>query len=224
MRKIPKLLLGICALWMLPLLSTAQNFEGIIYYQIPEMSAQGMGEMPYMIKDDKVRMEFGAGMEKGAMLLLAKESKMTFILDSMKGFITMDMDKKYDDMKSVDLENKPDVTKTGNMKTIAGKSCEVWKIKTEDGLMETCMAKGMGNFMMPQSPMAQRNTPQWAKEIMAGGAMPLEVIELKGNKQTVQMRATRIEEKSLGSELFTIPRGYNDMSGMMKQMMNRNRN
>lgn len=220
MKNIPKLLLGITLLWMLPLLATAQNFEGIIYYQIPEMEQQGMSEMPYMIKENKVRMEFGTGMQKGALLLLPDESKMTFIIDSMQGFITMDMDKQYDESK--EPEEMPEITQTGQTKMIAGKSCEVWKIQTDDSLVEACMAKGMGNFMMPQSPMARSNTPQWAQKIMDGGAMPLEVIEIKGDKQTVQMRATKIEEKALSADLFVIPKGYNDMSAMMQQMRNRN--
>jgi hypothetical protein len=81
----------------------------------------------------------------------------------------------------------------------------------------------MGSFMMPKTPMARSNSPKWAQELMEGNSMPLEVIEIKNGKKTVQMRATKIEEKSLSADLFEIPKGYNNMSGMMKQMMNRNR-
>jgi len=215
------LLLGIFTLLQTPAILSAQNFEGIIYYEIPEMTKQGMGNMPYMVKDNKVRMEFGEGNQKGALLLLPEESQMTFILDAMQGYMTMDLDEQY--QKTDDSGQTPEVTKTGVTKTIAGKTCEVWNIKTEENTVEACLAKGMGSFMMPKTPMARSNSPKWAQELMEGNSMPLEVIEIKNGKKTVQMRATKIEEKSLSADLFEIPKGYNNMSGMMKQMMNRNR-
>ncbi|HEX6982070.1 MAG TPA: hypothetical protein VF181_04865 [Balneolaceae bacterium] len=40
-------------------LSKGQEFEGVIYYEIPEMVQQGVEELPYMVKGSKVRMGFG---------------------------------------------------------------------------------------------------------------------------------------------------------------------
>ena len=212
------LLLLVCVMG-LSFQANAQDFEGVIYYEIPEMTKQGMGEMPYMIKGSKIRMEFGEGMQKGALLFMPDESKMAYILDAMKGFMMMDLKNQFTEKSTTD---KTSVEQTGTMKTIAGKQCEVWTITTEDNVVEACMAKGLGTFMMPQNPMAQANTPNWARELIEGGAMPLEVVQIEDDKQSVQMRATKIEERSLSAGLFEIPSGYNDMSGMMKQMMNRN--
>ena len=121
-------------------------------------------------------------------------------------------------------EENTQMEKTGDTKTIAGRSCEVWQVTYEASTYQMCVAKGLGNFMMPENPMAQSNTPQWAKEAMAGGVMPLEVTELNGSSKVTKMRATRIEEKSLSDDLFQVPEGYNDMSSMMKQMMNQGNN
>lgn len=197
----------------------AQDFEGTIYYEISEMKKQGMGEMPYMIKDKKVRMEFGEGDQKGAMLFLPEESRMVVIIDAMKGFMSMNLD----DMNNQSEEDQlADMSKTGEIKTIAGRSCEVWKITSEGETFEACIAKGLGNFMMPENPRGNNNSPAWAEELKNGGFMPLEVVEVKGGQRTTQMKATKIEEETLDASLFEVPSGYNDMSSMMKQMRNGN--
>jgi hypothetical protein len=214
-----QLFLWVLILCCFPFLSMGQNFEGIVYFEVSDLTKQGMGELPYMIKENKARMEFGEGQQKGAILLLPDESKMVFVMDAMKGYITMDADQAPNDTEEI---TDAEASKTEKTKTIAGRECEVWQIESENNIIEACMAQGMGTFMMPKSPMGQDNTPQWAKELIAQGAMPLEVIELKNGNQTVQMRATKIEEKSLSADLFEIPNGYNDMSGMMKQMQNQN--
>lgn len=201
--------------------SQGQDFEGVIHYEIPEMSKQGMGQMPYMVKDGKVRMEFGKGNQGGAMIFMPEENKMAFLMEAMKGYMTMDMD---DANAPDENEDSTKMNKLGTTKTIAGRSCEVWEVTDTENTYRLCVAKGMGNFMMPQNPMAQTNTPNWAKEAMAGGFMPLEVVEVSNGQEELKMRAVKIEEKSLSSDLFEIPDGYNDMSSMMKQMMNQNKN
>ena len=214
-------LMGIVIMLFTTAVSEAQDFEGVIYYEIPEMSRQGMGEMPYMVKNSKVRMEFGQGAQAGAMIFMPDQNKMTFILEPMKGYMTMDMN---DPESMDDTDDNTNMVKKEETKTVAGRSCEVWEVSDNRNTYQLCVAKGMGNFMMPQNPMAQTNTPKWAKEAMAGGFMPLEVVDVTNGNREIKMRATRIEEKSLSASLFEIPQGYNDMSSMMKQMMNQNRN
>lgn len=201
---------------------SAQSFEGVIYYEIPEMSAQGMGEMPYMVKGNRVRMEFGQGSQGGALIFMPEENQLAFILEAMKGYMTLDTEDYGADSGS--SETNTNMENTGDTKTIAGKSCEVWQVSDQQNTYQLCVARGMGNFMMPENPMARSQTPMWAKEAMEGGFMPLEVVEITGGTNSVKMRATRIEEKSLSDDLFMIPDGYNDMSSMMKQMMNQRNN
>lgn len=183
------------------------------------MINQGMGEMPYMIKGSKARIEFGQGNQKSAMLFLPDESKIVMIIEAMKSYMSIDYNDEINTDRSTD--DKTTVTKTGETKTIAGRSCEVWHITSDEDNVEVCMAKNLGNFMIPQNPMSRRKTPAWAQEIIDDKAMPLEVLEInKDGSRKVQMKATRIEEKTLASHLFVIPEGYKDISAMMKQMQN----
>ncbi|MEL7832716.1 DUF4412 domain-containing protein [Fodinibius sp. Rm-B-1B1-1] len=203
------------------LTTQAQDFEGVIHFEIPEMAEQGMGEMPYMVKGNKGRMEINHMGQKNAMLMLPDESKMVMIIEKMQGYIEMDTNK---ETSKSDLEETPDteMTNTGQTKTIAGRTCEVWRMESEDGTFETCMANGMGTFMMPQNKMQKNQAPEWAKTFAEKGAMPLEIVEIQNGSKSIKMKATKIEEKSLSDDLFKIPEGYRDMSGMMRGMQNRN--
>ncbi len=210
----------ICFIGM-PATTTAQDFEGVIYFEMADLAKQGMGEMPYMVKGNKGRMEINHQGQKNAMLMLPGESKMVMIIEQMNGYIEMDLNNDIGN-KEKDKASEPNMRKTGETKTIAGRTCEVWRMESEDGTFEACMAKGMGTFMMPQNQMRKRNAPAWAQKFAEEESMPLEIIEIKNGNRTVQMKATKIEEKSLSDDLFKVPEGYNDMSGMMKGMQNRN--
>lgn len=205
--------------------SLAQGFEGVIHYQFDRLEQQNMGDIEYMIKNDRVRMQFGEGAQSGAMIFLPGKSKIMFVMDQMKSYMSMDMDKETDNDSYSDKWKESTLEKTGQNKTIAGHSCEIWKVSNTDGdKLTMCMADDLGTFMSPGNPMAKRSAPAWAKEIVAEGYMPLEVIEESGDEKTVKMKATKIEEKSLSDDLFTVPEGYNDMSSMMKQMMKQRQN
>ncbi len=213
-------LLFLFALLYLPISTTAQDFEGIIHYEISNMEySGGTEEMPYMVKGSKARMEFGQGQQKGAMIVMPEESKMVILVDAMKGYMTMDTEQTEEEMEEY---SDTEVTKTGETKQISGRQCEVWRIHSSENTIETCMAKGMGTFMTPQDPTGQDNIPQWVKKFMDEGAMPLEVIEITNGDRKLQMKAVKIEEKTLSSDLFEIPEGYRDVTSMMNQMRNRN--
>lgn len=198
---------------------TAQDFEGVIHFEIADMAQQGMGEVPYMIKGNKGRMEMSHQGQKSAMIMLPDESKVVMVIEQMKGYIEMNTDEERETTEEVD---ESDLSQTGETKTIAGKSCEVWQMNSEDGTFEVCMAKGLGTFMMPQSRMQQQQAPDWAKQFWEDGAIPLEIVEVENGNRTVKMKAKKIEEKSLSDDLFEVPDGYRDMSGMMQGMQNRN--
>lgn len=198
----------------------AQNFEGVIHYESAEMAKMGRGNMPYMIKGQRNRVEFGMGQKTGAMILVPNKSKMIVIIDEMNAYMEMNINHAIDTPEDM---NKTEATNTGESKTIAGKTCEVWNMKSDEGTFETCLAKGMGTFMMPGRDMMPEEPPAWAKTLMEEGAIPLEVIEIKGNgSRIVKMKAKKIEEKTLSDDLFEVPEGYRNMSGMRQGMQNRN--
>ncbi len=216
---------GLCMIAGLSLQSHAQNFEGVIHYEFEGASQNGMGDIPYMIKGDKVRMQFGDGQSKGAMIFLPADSKMLFVLDNMKSYMNVDTEKWMDNDAYDSKWDDSEMTRTGQSKTVAGYSCEVWQVTNGSDQLNMCMAEGLGTFMSPGNPMARQNAPAWAKKIIADGYMPLEVVEESADgSTTVQMKATKIEETSLSDSLFEVPDGYKNMSSMMQQMMKQRNN
>jgi len=193
----------------------AQDFEGIIYYEIAELKAAGMNEMAYMIKDGKARMEYGNGAQQSSVLFLPEENRMVVLIPQMRGFMSMDIDEMSEGNNEIDPD---EAEQTGQTRSVAGKSCEVWRISDAEETYEVCVARNMGNFVMPN---AEADTPGWARELMAEGFMPLEVVTLENGRRSVNMRAMRIEEKAIDDALFLIPEGYSDMTEMMKQMYDR---
>lgn len=225
LKSIFQITIGLCLIIGVGFQASGQNFEGVIHYQFDKMQQQNMGDIEYMIKDNKIRMQFGMGAQSGAMLYDSDQTKMTFIMDQMKSYMSMDVDKMSQESSYDSKWDESEVEKTGQTKEVAGHSCEIWKVSNDQGdKLSMCMADDLGTFMTPGNPMARKQAPGWAKEITEEGFMPLEVVEESGGSETVQMRATKIEEKSLSDDLFEIPQGYRDMSGMMKQMMNRRNN
>ncbi|SMO36184.1 DUF4412 domain-containing protein [Fodinibius sediminis] len=214
-------ILALAALMGIPQTGHAQNFEGVIHYEFAGTAESGMGEIPYMVKDDKIRMQFGNGQAEGAMIFLPEESKMLFVLDNMKSYMNMDMNEWTDESNYDSKWDESEMTKTGETRTVAGYDCEIWQVTNSSGdHLTMCMAEGLGTFMSPGNPMARQNAPAWAREIVTDGYMPLEVVEESGNgDRKVHMKANKIEEKSLDDALFEVPSGYRDMSAMMKQMM-----
>ncbi|HEX6982069.1 MAG TPA: DUF4412 domain-containing protein [Balneolaceae bacterium] len=154
---------------------------------------------------------------------MPEESKAVIIIDKMKGYMVMDFKENAADQSQKKVEM--DVTNTGKAKTIAGRSCEVWLMKSADGSYEVCINKELGAFMMPKSSSFRENSPAWAKEISKDGFMPLEVYEITENgEKKLKLRAIRIEEKTLPASLFEIPEGYRNMSHIMQGMMDEYQN
>lgn len=196
----------------------AQGFEGIIYFEVSGISNEGMTEMPYMIKDSKARITVNNAAQSASMLFLPEQSKLVIIMDQMKSYMAIDYEKNL--AKNAEEQAEVEVSKTGETKTIAGRTCEVWMMKSTDGTYKTCINDELGAFIMPQSSTFHRNSPSWARKI--SGGMPLEVLQIsEDGKESLVMRATRIEEKALDPALFEVPEGYRDMSSAMKGMMNR---
>lgn len=224
-KAIYSIIIGLCMIAGFSLQSYGQNFEGVIHYEFADAAGSGMGDIPYMVKEDKIRMQFEEAQSKGAMIFLPEESRILFVLDNMNSYMDIDTDEWTNNDVYDSKWDGSEMTKTGQSKTVAGYDCEIWQITGGNDQLTLCMAEGLGTFMSPGNPMAQQNAPAWAKEIAADGYMPLEVVEESANgTTTVQMKANKIEEKSLSNSLFEVPDGYKDMSSMMKQMMKQQNN
>jgi Domain of unknown function (DUF4412) len=214
--------LALSALCTLP--AAAQGFEGTVSWQMGERAM----EMNQSYKGTQVRNEMtGQGGRQGVMIMDMGARTMTMIMPERKMYMTMNMDAMKAEMDDMNHEEHklPKLTDTGKSETIAGKSCEVYRLATEEGkpdTMELCAAKGMGFFMGgARGPMSRGNTnasiavdlagsPEFAK-MYKDGFFPLRISRLENGQVKTEMIATKVEAKSLDASLFQVPSDYTEM-------------
>jgi len=176
--------------------------------------------LTYKVKGQKMRFDMPAGQHHGPMggeggwaLFDVASKKITSVSDAKKTAFVIDMNDPMMTHAAAADATKPDVEKTGKTDSVAGYSCDIWKIKMKSGNTgEGCMAKGIAfPAMGPQS--------AWAREL--GDYFPLRFTETDATgKVKSKMEVTKIEKKSLDDSLFVVPAGYQTMSldQMMKSM------
>jgi hypothetical protein len=211
----------------------AAGFEGVVAYKMPAKG--GAGELTQMYKGDKTRTEVSDGKQTTAMIMDMTAGTMTVLMPPQKQYMVMDlktmgqglggllgMGKAHKDTGAGagGTAAMPKITATGRKETIAGHECEYY-VMGDKGETEVCSAKGLGMFMMGQSPMggglaslaavAAMSTNPDAVKLFADGFFPLKVVSVKGGKNEVVMEATRVEKKTLDASLFVPPPDYTQM-------------
>jgi len=211
----------------------AEGFEGIVAYKMPAKG--GAGELTQMYKGTKTRTEVSDGKQTTAMIMDMTAGTMTVLMPPQKQYMVMDMKKMgqglggmlgighgHKDTGSTGggTATMPKITATGRKETIAGHECEYY-VMGDKAETEVCSAKGLGMFMMGQSPMgggvaalaalAAMSTNPDAVKLFADGFFPLKVVNVKGGKNEVVMEATRVEKKTLDASLFVPPPDYKEM-------------
>jgi uncharacterized protein DUF4412 len=208
----------------------AAGFEGIVAYKMPAKGAAG--ELTQMYKGTKTRTEVSDGKQTSAMIMDMTAGTMTVLMPPQKQYMVMDMKKMgqglggllgrghKDTGSSGAGAAMPTIKATGRKETIAGHECEYY-VMGDKGETEICSAKGLGMFMMGQSPMgggsaslaavAAMSTNPDAVKLFADGFFPLKVVNVKGGKNEVVMEATRVEKKTLDASLFVPPPDYKEM-------------
>jgi hypothetical protein len=209
----------------------AAEFEGVVAYKMAGKG--GLGELTQMYKGMKTRTEVSDGKQTTAMIMDMTAGTMTVLMPPQKQYMVMDMKKmgqglggllgmgKKDSGSSGGAASMPKITATGRKETIAGHECEYY-VMGDKAETEVCSAKGLGMFMMGQSPMgggasaslaalgAMSANPD-AVKLFADGFFPLKVVNVKGGKNEVVMEATRVEKKTLDASLFVPPPDYTEM-------------
>lgn len=114
-------------------------------------------------------------------------------------------------------EPKPTVEKTGKMDTVAGYSCEIWKMSDAAGgeKSEVCVAKGIAFPVMGH----QRHSAGWMSSLE--DAFPLRAVTYDASgKEKSRMEVTKIDRKPIDDAKFQVPAGYQttSMDEMMKNL------
>jgi hypothetical protein len=215
-----------------PVLAQPAGFEGIVAFK---MGSKGGGaEMTQMYKGMKNRTEISGRGENTAMIMDMTTGVMTVLMPQQKMYMVMDMKKAGQAAAGMPFgKGRKDtgvgagvptamasIKATGRKETIAGHECEYY-VMGEKGEAEVCSAKGLGMFMMGQSPMggamggmaalAALGTNSDAVKLFTDGFFPLKMVNTEGGKKEVVMEATRVEKKTLDASLFVPPPDYKEM-------------
>jgi hypothetical protein len=174
----------------------------------------------YEVKGTKMRFE--SPEERGPMagsyvIFDTTAKKMTMVDDTKKTAMVMDMGAMggmTPGGPAMPAGPKPNVEKTGKTDTVAGYSCDIWKMTEPSGeKTEACVAKGI------TFPAMGRRAAGWMSSLE--DAFPLRAISYDpAGKEKSRMEVTKIEKKSLDDAHFQVPAGYTtqDMASMMKGM------
>jgi len=213
-------------------LAQPASFEGVVAYKLTGKGAAT--EMTQMYKGTKSRTEVTSGAQSTAMIMDGATGTMTILMPPQKQYMVMDMKTMGQGLGGLLGKGSkgtggsgagmpgsiPKITATGRKETIAGHECEYY-VMGDKGEMEVCSAKGLGMFMMGQSPMggalssmaslAAMATNSDAAKLFADGFFPLKVVNTEHGKKEVVMEATRVEKKTLEASLFVPPPDYKEM-------------
>lgn len=205
--KLYKYLLTSLFIFSLSLASYANPFEGVIYFQ--KTDSKDVNFFRYYVKGDKVRIEDVS--ESGELngILLIDMNKVSLKMLSCGAQL-------YIDVPISDQVNTPKVKieRTGDVKMIAGKECERWKILDTENFssFEFWVNEGNYPFLTPMLRMLNRNDNialAWVSLLSGDNFFPFEGIEYSSTgKELTKLQVIDIKEMELDSELFNIPENY----------------
>jgi len=206
-------LLAVAALWLPGDPASAGDFEGVLHMMTTHADEQA-ANMDWMIKGDKARIERArTDGRKHVMILDSKNKTMLILFPERQAYTEVALGGEHGERISMALEDY-EVERTGKTDKVAGRSCEVWRVKEKDEEQERheiCVAKGFGrtaSFWM--EPMKKQ--PSWVTKLINEGGFGLRSIRYDSTgKETLRTEVTRIEARSMDAALFAAPAGYQKM-------------
>ena len=192
------------------LIASAQSFEGSIEFK--KQTTTDTVNYIYYVKGDKVRLD-----EIGSK---SKKVEGSFIVDTKANtMIALNHDRKlYFEQASgtpATVNGKPEVKKTGNVKTIQGMKCNEYIVKNTDEKVQVTywMVGNNFNFFFKVLKVLNRKDKSavYVQQITgAEGMFPFlsSQINLETNKEEVKMEVTKIDNKSVDASKFEIPKDY----------------
>ena len=204
MKYLSTLLFFLIAFNLTPLKNaSAQNFEGVIIYEIPELKDKiGTSRLEYMIKGNKIRIEYDSGNSRTTSILYETTEKTMFISIGMLGG---HVEVPPDDVELNFRDYDPGFVQTGNSKQIEERVCEVWKAEIEDSRFRYCFQPETADFILPINSVTAESVPQWAGVNLPDNYLPLEVTKVADDgSEEIMMRAHSVEEKTLNRRLFSV--------------------
>ncbi|BFU94775.1 MAG: conserved protein of unknown function [Nitrospira sp.] len=193
--------------------ASAGDFEGVLHMTTTHGDEQP-AKMDWMIKGDKARIErTRADGRMHVMILDSKAKTMLILFPERQAYTEISLGGEHSERISKAMEDY-EVERTGKTDKVAGRSCEIWRVKEKDEdkeKHEICVAKGFGrtaSFWM--EPMKKQ--PPWVTRLINEGGFGLRSIRYDSTGAVAtRTEVTGIEAKSMDVALFAAPAGYQKM-------------
>ena len=190
--------------------ASAQSFEGVIEFK--KQTTTDTVNYIYYIKGDKVRLdEIGSKSKKveGSFIIDLKTSSMVSLSHERKLYIEQASG------SPAPINGKPEVKKTGNVKTILGVKCSEYVVKNPDDKVQVTywMAPGKFDFFFKLLKILNRKdkSAMYVQQLTdVDGMFPYLSIQtnLETNAVEVKMEVTKVDKKTIDDSKFEIPKDY----------------
>lgn len=190
------IVLALCGVGLVPLVAAAQTntFEGVVTYEVPNGDDQP-ATMTYLVKGNNVRVDLTAE-GAGSVIYNTRTGVVIAVNHAMHAYMKLDPHSVNASQLGAGLGpiagalagGGKDLAKTGHKETVAGVGCDDYAFVSDTVSIEACSAPGMTAF-------------------------PLKITTTSGGETGFSATATRVEAKTLAPELFTVPPGYQELTG-----------
>ncbi len=191
----------------------AGDFEGVIQMKNSHVDTGTTSTMNWYIKGDRGRVEMSrTDNQTQVMLFDGKTRTMQMGMPGQKSYMEISLEgDRGDHLK--ELLDTQSVERTGKTDTIAGYTCEVWRITDKEhhrAKSELCVAKGFGKaatFWIDPKEARRSSQPAWVKQLVEEGGFGLRSIQYdEAGKESVRMEVVSIEKKNFGRESVCVSR------------------
>lgn len=208
------------------------SFEGNI---TARLAANQQLEMNYAVKGAQMRVETVGGPNKQVMaiaLMNTASGEQTVLMPPTKTYMTMNWNQEGDQftkmaerMAQRTGQTVPGkiqkITATGQSETIAGYSCDHWRMTSGEQVVDLCLTKALAvgsgtNGLLAQLknlPFGNRMkeqldaNPEFARFI-AGGAFPLRVAQVEQGESKTILEVTNVAPGKVDDAQFAVPPDY----------------
>ena len=205
------------------------TFEGEITMNLQGKagSKEGPKSLLVSLKTPRVRVDAGAELAPGnpflagglAFIVDPPAKKGYALINSQKKAVVLDFDKAKGGFKPPSMgggpsgaggppEDPPKIEKTGKKDTIAGYSCEIWKITSKANHAEACLAEKIKWIDFTDLAI---QSPSFAAMVAVSdfNHLPLRIVSFDDkNVEEGRMEVTKVDKKKLADAQFTVPADF----------------
>lgn len=192
------------------LIASAQSFEGVIEFK--KQTSTDTVNYIYYVKGDKVRLdEIGSKSKKveGSFIIDLKTNSMVSLSHERKLYIEQAPG------TPATVTGKPEVKKTGTVKTILGVKCNEYVVKNADEKVQVTYWMGSGKFdfffkLLKVLNRKDKSAVYVQQLTNVDGMFPFlsSQVNLETNQEEIKMEATKVAKKTVDANMFEMPKDY----------------